>query len=133
MWFSARHVIDAGTEDGGTAHNYEERVTIWDAPDFDAAYALARAEAEEYINYLHDAIVLGLFQIFRLSEDPVVYREDEPPWSDQAKPFSAAQGAEVFSLIRESQLGPREYLDQFFDTGDELQSARSSTERIYDA
>ena len=30
-------------------------------------------------------------------------------------------GAEVFSLMRDSDLTPHEYLDHFFDTGDERQ------------
>jgi hypothetical protein len=30
-------------------------------------------------------------------------------------------GAEVFSLMRDSQLAPAEYLDAFFDTGSERQ------------
>ena len=30
-------------------------------------------------------------------------------------------GAELFSLLRESDLEPKEYLDAFFDTGDERQ------------
>ena len=32
-----------------------------------------------------------------------------------------ADGAEVFSLLRDSQLGPDEYLTTYFDTGDEHQ------------
>ncbi|GAA1547236.1 hypothetical protein [Nocardioides humi] len=58
-------------------------------------------EAAEY------ADVLGceptpLFQSFWLTDEP-------------------ADGAEVFSLMRTSDLGPDAYLDHFFDNGDEHQ------------
>lgn len=96
MWFSVRHVLKNGPV-------YEERITIWKAQDFESAYELARAEAEDYKVNLHDATVLDLFQIYWLFDEP-------------------AQGAEVFSLIRESPLAAREYLQSFFDTGAELQS-----------
>jgi hypothetical protein len=36
-------------------------------------------------------------------------------------PEPPADGAEVFSLIRESELNPAEYLDSHFDTGLEHQ------------
>ncbi|MFC0019029.1 hypothetical protein AAFN60_04080 [Roseibacillus persicicus] len=32
------------------------------------------------------------------------------------------QGCEIFSLLRESDLEPEEYLDRFFDTGEERQT-----------
>lgn len=47
---------------------------------------------------------VGLAQAFLLSEDPAV------------------DGAEVFSLIRDSNLDPDAYLDRFFDTGQEHQT-----------
>ena len=36
------------------------------------------------------------------------------------------QGEEVFSLLRQSDLDPDDYLDQFFDTGDEHQQAEET-------
>ena len=83
---------------------YEERVTLWRAEDHDEAIRLAEAEALEYAADL-DMEHLGLAQSFRLSDDA------DP---DQ-------QGAEVFSLFRESGLAPADYLERFFDTGDENQ------------
>ena len=81
---------------------YEERVTLWRASSFDQAIVMAEREAAEYgsggaMRYL------GLAQAYRLPDDVI-----EP-------------GTEVFSLIRDSDLEPEEYLDTFFDTGDERQ------------
>ena len=72
----------------------------------DSALAIARAE-DEAARYAADvdAEYLGLAQAFALVDDP-------------------GDGAEVFSLMRESDLPPPppdEYLDAFFDTGDERQ------------
>lgn len=107
MWFSVRNVLSNGPV-------YEERVTMWDAQDFEAAHILARNEAEAYSEALHDGKVLDLFQVYRLFDEP----------ADQPGVFSAIHGAEVFSLIRESELDPPEYLRSFFDTGLEQESRR---------
>lgn len=96
MWFGVRHVIRNGPA-------YEERVTLWDASSFDEAIALAEPEAAEYASLLHDATVLYLFQAYELADPP-------------------GHGREVFSLIRDSELEPSEYLDRYFDTGSERQS-----------
>lgn len=94
MWFSVRHVLKNGS-------SYEERITTWEAEDFEAASTLARAEAEDYATLLHDGIVLDLVQAYALAEAP-------------------GHRAEVFSLIRQSDLPPDEYLTTFFDTGSEF-------------
>lgn len=116
MWFSVRHILK-------NEPAYEERITIWDAEHFEAALALGRAEAQNYANTLHNGVVLPYFEVFRLFEDPVYGAADLVPVAG-GEAFSAAHGAEVFSLIRESHLGPNEYIEQFFDTGDELESSR---------
>ena len=94
-WFSVRCILKL--ED-----TYEERITLWLADGFDTAIALGEADARE-----HAAIVgmeyLGHAQAFHLSE------ADLQP------------GVEVFSLIRQSDLAPDEYLSAFFDTGGEFQ------------
>jgi hypothetical protein len=87
------------------SHAYEERVTLWRANDIDEAIAQAEAEALDYAAILEDAPdeYLGLAQAYALSDAP---NQD---------------GAEVFSLIRDSTLDPETYLDTFFDTGREHQ------------
>jgi len=80
---------------------YEERITLWKAESLDAAIELAEQEAKSYASDGDE--FLGFSQAFALSE-PV-----------------AAHGAEVFSLLRESNLEPEEYIDALFDVGTEYE------------
>jgi hypothetical protein len=82
---------------------YEERMTLWRAETLDEAVLLAEADAAEYAEMV-GAENLGLAQAYFLTESE-----------------SPANSAEVFSLIRESDLGPSDYLNRFFDTGTERQ------------
>ncbi len=102
-WYAVRCVFRsawAETSEGlpPDIHLYEERVTLWQATSLEEAIALAEAEALEYAD--EDDDYLDLAQAFKLFDDP-------------------SSGAEVFSLMRSSRLDPDEYLDTFFDTGDE--------------
>ncbi len=76
-------------------------MTLWDADSFEAAIELAEAEAREYADAL-GATYPGLAQAFQF---------DGPPGA----------GADVFSLIRASELAADEYISRFFDTGTESQ------------
>ena len=96
-WFGVRCIFDLGADDDQTSRLYEERVTLWQADDADAAIALAEAEAEDHASTL-DLTFLGLTQSYKMFDE-------------------LGPGAEVFSLIRTADLGPTEYLNQFFDTG----------------
>lgn len=78
---------------------YEERITIWRAASFEQAVELAERDAREYA--VENAEYIGLSQVFHVF------------------PNRLASGAEVFSLLRESNYSPRNYLDRYFDTGDE--------------
>jgi uncharacterized protein DUF4288 len=102
-WYSVRCVfqlIDAHENESP----YEERITLWQASDFETAIELAEDEAAEYIEDSQWAY-LGLAQCFYLGDDINII----------------LSGTEVYSLIRNSTLPPEEYLDTFFDTGDEYQ------------
>ena len=102
-WYSVRCVfqlIDVREDESP----YEERITLWQASDFETAIELAEDEAAEYIEDTSWAY-LGLAQCFYLGDD--VNR--------------ILSGTEVYSLIRNSDLPPEDYLDTFFDTGDEYQ------------
>ena len=83
-------------------HLYEERITIWRSENIDQAIEAAEQEAESYAKKIH-AKYLGLAQGFDLFDE------------------IDTSGVEVYSLLRESDLEPEEYLDAFFDTGDERQ------------
>lgn len=87
---------------------------MWDAQDFEAAHILARDEAKAHSKFLDDGSVLDLFQIYWMFDEP----------TQRPGVVSTLHGAEVFSLIRESELDPPEYLRSFFDTGLELESRR---------
>jgi hypothetical protein len=78
-------------------------MTLWCTDSFDSAISLAEKEAATYaasskIDYL------DLAQVCLLPGHPT-------------------SGAEVFSLVRDSDLDSDEYLDSFFDTGSERQSS----------
>ncbi|MGN6868676.1 MAG: hypothetical protein ACTHMY_09765 [Solirubrobacteraceae bacterium] len=96
-WFAVRCVIHH--RDRGA---YEERITLWQARDFDQAIMRAEQEARDYAADLQPAEYTGLAQAYQLF-DPL------------------ADGAEVFSLFRDSPLPVNEYLTGFFDTGSERQ------------
>jgi hypothetical protein len=81
---------------------FEERITLWLADSADEAIERAEAEAEQHAAEIDDApsTYLGLAQSFHLFDAP-------------------ADGTEVFSLLRDSELPADEYLSTFFATGSE--------------
>jgi hypothetical protein len=95
-WFAVRSVVK--NEDA-----FEERITVWEAPSADEAIALAEREASVYAWEGTEA--LPFFQAFRMDGEP-------------------RSGSEVFSLIRRSPLSASEYVDAFFDTGNEVQDSQ---------
>jgi hypothetical protein len=97
-WFAVRHLVK--NQDA-----YEERITVWEAASQEEAIARAEAEAADYV--WEGTEPLPLFQSFELDGAP-------------------RDGAEVFSLVRRSDLSPDEYLDSFFATGSELQQTTES-------
>ena len=68
---------------------------------------MAEAEAGEYAADVAGEY-LGLAQVYSLADDP-------------------GHGAELFSLLRDSQLQPDAYLDAFFNTGEERQGSAIET------
>jgi len=105
-WFSVRCVLrTSGDEEAAESATYEERVTLWRATSLREAIERAEAEAVAYAEVFEEPSFryLGLAQAFHLFQEPV-------------------DGAEVFSLIRTSDLPSVQYLNTFFDTGDEHQT-----------
>lgn len=90
--------------DSGNAYLYEERITLWQCPSLDEALELAEAEAMTYAAAT-EAQFTGLLQGYRMAADLLL----------------PEQGIEVYSLVRESELEPDDYLDIFYDTGAERQ------------
>lgn len=101
-----RCVFAVGWPPEAAGKTYEERITLWRARSADEAIARAEAEAQEYAGEIddHPSTYLDLAQSFRLFDEP-------------------ADGAEIFSLMRDSDLPPDDYLDTFFDTGAEHQGS----------
>jgi hypothetical protein len=69
--------------------------------NFDDAIERAELNAAAYAENLQ-CRYLGLAQVYAMVDEPVA-------------------GAEVFSLMRDSDLAPSDYLDTFFDTSSERQ------------
>jgi hypothetical protein len=111
-WYSVRSFYrwDHEVSDPGHAlpPTFEERVTLWEAPDAEAALLLAEAEADEYAEDL-DFERLPLLQAFHLSEEP-------------------GAGKEIFSLMRDSALESAAYLRRYFDDGAERQQTELQQE-----
>lgn len=95
-------------EKAGSPSVYEERVTLWTADTFEVAIERAETEAREYAVHL-SLRYLGLAQAYHLFDSP-------------------DDGAEVFSLCRESDLGSDDYIEASFDTGTERQGHVESTD-----
>lgn len=102
-WFAVRCIFAKGWPAEAEA-TFEERVTLWRANSLDEAIERAETEARAYASVIEDApdTYLGLAQAYRLADEP-------------------SDGAEVFSLIRRSELGHDDYLDAFFATGFEYE------------
>src|SRR3954464_5598981 len=96
-WFAVRHVVEHAHP---TARLYEERVTLWDASSHEEAIERAEHEVADYAHELGGASPLDLYQSFELLGPP-------------------ADGLEVFSLMRHSELAPETYVETFFERGDE--------------
>jgi len=101
-WYAVRSVFVSEAGPDNETRHYEERITIWRAADFEEAMERAEAEALEYIEDLDADYLVDFGQAFHLFEAP-------------------GDGAEVFSLIRDSALEPERYLTTFFNTGEERQ------------
>lgn len=104
-WVAVRCVFRSHREDGDGEAVFEERLTLWQETDVDRAVERAEVEAEAYAaettwppNWVTE--YLGTAQAYVLFDEP-------------------ADGAEVFSLMRNSHLAPAAYLDHFVTTGQE--------------
>lgn len=75
---------------------------MWQAGSYEEAIRKAEFEAGEYAE-THDLLYLGLAQGFWVYGDQI------------------GEGSEVFSLVRQSDLGVEEYLEAFYDSGNERQ------------
>ncbi len=106
--FSVQSIYQCdGPEFDQFRYAYEERIVLFRASSFEDAIAQAEHEAEGY-GKRNATKPLDYFMAYQLDD------EDLPG------------GIEVFSLIRDSNLEDREYLERHYDTGNER--ARSHDE-----
>ena len=91
QWFTVRTVVHRADE-----RVYEERITLWRRNDADEAAEAALSESAEYAGD-EGAVDCGLAQVY------------EPYGDDVAGLRSAADGCEIFSLARQSDLPPGEF------------------------
>jgi hypothetical protein len=95
-WYAVRQIVHHVT-----LGVYEERIVLQRADSEDEAIELASEDERDYVSDLGAGTVgLGLYQSYHMYDPP-------------------ASGAEVYSLMRESDLEPDAYLDRFFTTGAE--------------
>jgi hypothetical protein len=99
-WYAVRCIVRWTNWEGSP---YEERITLWKAAS--SELAIAKAE-EEVIQYAKDNgfEAAPFSQAFSLTEGQAL-----------------GDGVEVFSLLRDSDLQPDEYLNRYFSTGTEHQ------------
>jgi hypothetical protein len=97
-WFAVRCVLRLAE-----LSLYEERITLWQTDSFEKAIDLAEREVEEHTRIVGSEYV-GLAQAYRLAYQP-------------------GHGAEIFSLMRGSELDPDTYVQTYFATGTERQRA----------
>ncbi len=101
-WYAAKTIYKHHrVEDGTPKTVFEERVVLLQAADFDTAVAKAEAEGAEYCRANGDTVYLGFVDVFHLFDETV------------------GHGTEVYSLMRESELSDKDYLDHFYDDGKE--------------
>ena len=102
-WYSVRCVFRVlGMPPVSKSNLYEERITLWRAESLDAAIEKAEAEAREF-EVATGAEYLKIAQAYWLPDEVL------------------SEGSEVFSLMRESDESPDQYLDAHFDDGLERQ------------
>src|SRR5947209_1193964 len=99
-WYSARCLFRHRASEAD-ASSYEERVILLQADSFDDALRRAEEEARAYSASLEGVEYLEYLDVYHLFED------------------SIGDATEVFSLIRDSELGSAEYISHFFDSGSE--------------
>lgn len=80
---------------------YEERITYWKTSSMDDAHNKAAEDARRYAANV-GGVALDFTECYGMDEEPT---ED---------------GVEVYSNIRQSDLSPREYIERFYDTGNEF-------------
>jgi hypothetical protein len=103
-WCAVRCIfVNPSSAPPSEPNTYEERITLWRAQSFEEAIERAERDAAEYAEALAPCEYTGSAQAYHLPHDGA-------PVGD---------GTEIFSLTRDSDLEPDDYVTRFFDTGTE--------------
>lgn len=97
-----RH-LEIGNEGGEVSSLYEERMVIIESDSFDNAVMEAEREALAYADQFDNVDFGGYIDVFELSINDI------------------SPGSEFYSLIRRSNLNIDDYIDRFYDTGEECE------------
>lgn len=101
-WYAAKTIYKTRTVEVGKPKTvFEERVVLFRATDFDDTIAKAEAEAAEYCRASSDTEYLGVVDVYHVGDDAI------------------GHGTEVYSLMRDSDLSDKDYVDHFYDDGTE--------------
>ena len=98
-YYSIKCIFVYEPEDSEYLYRYEERITLWHTKDMDEAIKLAEEEATQYAKKSNGEYIKYC----------VSHKLDE----------KYGEGKSVYSTKRNSDLEPEQYLDNFYDTGDE--------------
>jgi hypothetical protein len=101
-WYGAQMVFRHPSGGSRTVDSYEERIVLIRADSEEEAITKAEVEASEYCHG-SDTEYTGFVRVFHIFEEAI------------------RDKTEVFSIIRDSELSPKDYLDHFFDTGSEYE------------
>ena len=101
-WYSAKCIFQHATlSTSETEIVYEERIVLLRAESLDEALRLAEAEAQRYTAGNDEIRYCNFASVFHLFEDQI------------------GDGAEVYSLMRQSPLSQSQYIDRYYDAGTE--------------
>ena len=94
-WYTVKCLFDhPDRKSDGESFLYEERITLWRASSFEEAHRLAEEEGRRYASEA-GCVFLGSTDSFHLFDDDV------------------AQGTEIYSAMRGSNLEPSVYRQKF--------------------
>src|SRR5262245_40507098 len=100
-WYGAKCIFLHTNTESLPVKLYEERIILIKATSFDDAILRAEQEARTYAQNSGGCTYTGFFNIFHIFSEKI------------------GDSTEVYSLMRSSDLGVEDYLDHFYDTGEE--------------
>lgn len=111
-WFSVKCIFRHADRGTGPRQNYEERVVLIRARKLSKAIKIAKREAKQYARAVSHCSLVGVVDSFGLFD-------------------KVGHKAEVFAIMRQSDLDPAEYLNHFYPSFSEDCEAEGKTHRFY--